>query len=85
LRVNILFQTAPELQRTIPPNASSYHHNQLTTTTSNYQTTDLNAGELPVKLELRYAIEAKRAERGLQMPIIEEIHRLPREVRASHP
>ena len=39
------------------------------------------SAELPVKMELRYAIEAKRAEKGLEMPIIDEIHRrLPREV-----
>lgn len=39
------------------------------------------SAELPVKLELRYAIEAKRAEKGLDMPIIQDIHRrLPREV-----
>lgn len=37
--------------------------------------------ELPVKLELRYAIEAKRAEKGLEMPITQNIHRrVPREV-----
>jgi len=39
------------------------------------------SAELPVKLELRYAIEAKRAEKGLEMPIIQDIHRrLPREL-----
>ena len=38
------------------------------------------AGEIPVKLELRYAIEAKRAEKGLDMPILEEIPKFQREV-----
>lgn len=34
-----------------------------------------------MKLELRYAIEAKRAEKGLEMPITQDIHRrLPREL-----
>lgn len=42
---------------------------------------DFEIGDLPVKLELRYAIEAKRAEKGLDMPIIEEMPKLPREVR----
>ena len=55
----------------------------------NYGNTDENEdpysmvgpAELPVKLELRYAIEAKRAEKGLEMPITQNIHRrVPREV-----
>jgi len=37
-------------------------------------------GDIPVKLELRYAIEAKRAEKGLDMPIMDDIQRLPREL-----
>jgi len=41
---------------------------------------DFEIGDLPVKLELRYAIEAKRAEKGLDMPVIEEITKLPREL-----
>lgn len=36
--------------------------------------------EIPVKLELRYAIEAKRAEKGLDMPILDEIPRLRRQL-----
>ena len=44
---------------------------------------DFEIGDLPVKLELRYAIEAKRAEKGLDMPVIDEVPRLPREVSGS--
>lgn len=35
---------------------------------------------MPVKLELRYAIEAKRAEKGLDMPVMDDVPRRPREV-----
>lgn len=35
---------------------------------------------MPVKLELRYAIEAKRAEKGLDMPVMDDVPRRPREL-----
>lgn len=40
-------------------------------------------GTAPVKMELRYAIEAKRAEKGLQMPVVLEHNKrpIPREVK----
>ncbi|XP_004205502.1 cyclic AMP-dependent transcription factor ATF-3 [Hydra vulgaris] len=48
----------------------------------NYVPIDNNfeIGDLPVKLELRYAIEAKRAEKGLDMPVIEKLPRVSREL-----
>ena len=39
--------------------------------------------ELPVKLELRYAIEAKRAEKGLEMPIIDDAAHVSRQLTAD--
>ena len=69
-------------------NHVSYHgSNESQQTCSNYVTTSedeelfkINNGGGAVKMELRYAIEAKRAEKGLDMPIIEQMHRIPREV-----
>ena len=40
-----------------------------------------DVADLPAKLELRYAIETKRAEQGLEIPMLDETTFLPKEVR----
>ena len=50
------------------PNDSS----QLDSPCSSVEPIDLgDIGDLPVKLELRYAIESRRTEKGLDMPVID--------------
>lgn len=44
---------------------------------------EFDIGDLPVKLELRYAIEAKRAEKGLDMPVMDEVPKLSRQLTAD--
>ncbi|XP_066928295.1 protein FosB-like [Clytia hemisphaerica] len=50
------------------------------TTSEDEELFKINNGGGAVKMELRYAIEAKRAGKGLDMPILEQMHRLPKQL-----